>query len=403
MNEVPFQSFHNRYAGQVGWVIGRGETTFDYDQLAEADGPVFFINDAVALAEKVRHWHTFWFALDEGHHQHLPSPRALPVLHRGGWAEKHLLSLSHVCWWGQDPTAWNCWPPDLMAHSGHLITKIGTIIPLIHFAWFAGVRRLHLVGCDGIQPPTFAGPGWDPRLPNLSGKGGGVVYGRIRKEADNLMERLGIEATYIGTPAPKVYPPDLMVIAYYTDDRYKREADRLRQSLLEHGLKHRIDAFEDRGSWAANTSAKPTFIRRMMYAHNGPVLYLDADAVVQRPPKVVQDLRPEMWDIAVHYRERDHRPYGSRLELLSGTIWLGNTPACKRLVELWEAVCQTDPGTWDQRHLERIIRETPDLRVFRLPPEYCFIFDSMCKQHPDAVPVIEHFQASRRYKERQPA
>ena len=33
-----------------------------------------------------------------------------------------------------------------------------------------------------------------------------------------------------------------------------------------------------------------------------------------------------------------------------------------------------------------------------LPPEYTFIFDSMRKIYPDLKPVIEHFQASRKYK-----
>jgi hypothetical protein len=402
MITIPLQSFQNRFAGKTGWVFGRGENTFDYRQIADIDGPVFFINDAVANDCYVKHGDSFWFALDTGHHGHLPTMRSLPVLHEGGWADKSPLPIPRVCWWKQDPTAYNDGPPEQMARDGILITRLGTICPLIHFAWFAGVRRLNLVGCDGIQKVDMKGidPRWDPRLPNLSGKGGGCVYGQIRQTADALMERLGIEAEYVGTPAPRVEAPDLMVIAYHTDDRYAAEAENLRASLIRHGLKHRIDRVGDRGSWAANTSAKPTFVRRMLYAHAGPVLYLDADAVVQRPPVQLQALRPADFDLAVHYRRREGGPLKTRVELLSGTIWFGNTPACRELVERWEKACRAAPDVWDQKHLQNIVADMPGLRVMNLPPEYCCIFDSMREQHPGIEPVIEHFQASRRFKER---
>lgn len=406
MDETPLHSFHNRLASKEGWVFGKGRNTFDYRDIATIDGPCFFINDAVANDCYVRHGDSFWFALDEGHHRHLPTMKSLPVLHDTGWANangKPHPDLRRVCWWRQDPTAWNNWPADLMAHAGVLTTSVGTIQPLIHFAWFAGVRHLNLVGCDGIQTVTMNGinPGWDPRLPNLSGKGGGCVYGRIRQEADRRMESLGISARYVGTPPPVVSAPDLLVIGYYTDDRYGAEAENLRASLIRHGLKHRIDRVPDLGSWAANTSFKPTFIRRMLYSHQGPVLYLDVDAVVQREPRALLDLSPSTFDIAVHYRKRESRsPLVPRVELLSGTVWFGNTTACKAMVERWEAACKAQPDVWDQRHLQNVVAETPDLRVMNLPPEYCCIFDSMREQHPGIEPVIEHFQASRRFKQR---
>lgn len=398
MIEIPLQSFRDRFAGREGWVFGKGRNTFDYRAIADIPGPCFFINDAVANDVHVRHGDSFWFCLDQGHHAHLANVRALPVLHREGWAAEHLDKLRRVAWWRQDPTAYNALPPDLMALADVLYTKVGTLYPLIHFAWFAGVRRLNLVGCDGIQPPSATDPGWDPRLPHVSGKGGGCVYERIRREGDALMARLGIEAAYVGTPPPIEYPPDLLVIAYHTDDRYAAEAEKLRASLIRHGLKHRIDRVEDLGSWAANTSAKPTFVRRMLYAHPGPVLYLDADAVVQRDPVMLRDLRPENFDLAVHYRQRAWP--APRVELLSGTVWFGNTPACRALVRRWELACHGAPDTWDQKHLQNIVADMPELRVMNLPPEYCCIFDSMRQQHPGIDPIVEHFQASRRFKER---
>lgn len=390
------QQFHNRYVGREGWVFGRGRTTFDYSRIATISDPCFFINDAVAMDAHLSHSDAFWFALDEGHHKHLATMRSLPVLHRGGWVDKLPEEPSRACWWRQDPTAWNNWPMDLMAHAGVLYTKLGTICPLIHFAWFAGVRRLNLVGCDGLQTLDMSKPlnaGWDSRLPNLSGKSGGCVYGRIREQADELMDRLGVHSKYVGTPP--------LVIAYYTHEPYRVESENLRTSLLHLGIDHRIEHVEDRGSWEANTSAKPRFIRRMMDLHPGPIVYLDADAVVQSSPVLFNSIDPRAHgcvDVAVHYRERH---FGE--ELLSGTVWLSNTQRCKEVVDQWIAACEADRGTWDQRHLQQILSNLPAGRVFRLPPEYCCIFDSMRAQHPGIVPVIEHFQASRRLKHREVA
>jgi hypothetical protein len=194
-------SYHDCFVGETGWVFGKGRTGFDYDRIADITGPCFFINDSVVMERHVTHDRSFWFCLDHGYEKVLPTVRSLPVLHRAGWADGFA---GRCLWWHQDPTAYNCWPADLMAHSGHLLTKVGTVYPLIHFAWFAGIRKLCLIGCDGIQKLDQSSPlefNLDERIPNLSGKGGGCVYGRIRKESDRLMDRLGITANYIGTPA----------------------------------------------------------------------------------------------------------------------------------------------------------------------------------------------------------
>jgi len=46
------------------------------------------------------------------------------------------------------------------------------------------------------------------------------------------------------------------------------------------------------------------------------------------------------------------------------------------------------------------MRNEGRLRDKNLPPEYTFIFDSMRKMYPDTKPVIEHFQASRKLRNR---
>ena len=45
-----------------------------------------------------------------------------------------------------------------------------------------------------------------------------------------------------------------------------------------------------------------------------------------------------------------------------------------------------------------LIQMTFDLNYINFPPEYCFVFDLMKNIYPDAVPVIEHFQESRKQR-----
>ena len=56
----------------------------------------------------------------------------------------------------------------------------------------------------------------------------------------------------------------------------------------------------------------------------------------------------------------------------------------------------------EQWNLDTVINkmkaEDPSFTYKNLPPEYTMIFDSMRGMYPNVIPVIEHFQASRRFK-----
>ena len=57
----------------------------------------------------------------------------------------------------------------------------------------------------------------------------------------------------------------------------------------------------------------------------------------------------------------------------------------------------------EQWNLDTVIQqmknEDPSFTYKNLPPEYTFIFDIMKGIYPNSKPVIEHFQASRRFKQ----
>ena len=84
---------------------------------------------------------------------------------------------------------------------------------------------------------------------------------------------------------------------------------------------------------------------------------------------------------------------------------MANNHKTQRLCRLWRDVNIKEgnqTNRMEQWNLDTVIqqiqKEDPSFKVNNLPPEYTFIFDSMKKMYPNAKPVIEHFQASRRFK-----
>lgn len=182
----------------------------------------------------------------------------------------------------------------------------------------------------------------------------------------------------------------MIAIAYYTAGTpYEIEVENLRRSLIQFDIKHDIMSYENRGSWVANCGIKPEFCLAMMERYPGEILmYVDADAVVKRPPVFVQDFKGDM---AVHYRKRR--------ELLSGTLVLKSTPRMKELMQRWVEYQKLNPLMWDQKTLYQVLQEPQwrDLEIKELPASYIKIFDA---KDMGKNPVIEHYQASRRFKQR---
>ncbi|MEL6498196.1 MAG: class I SAM-dependent methyltransferase [Planctomycetota bacterium] len=177
------------------------------------------------------------------------------------------------------------------------------------------------------------------------------------------------------------------VVSYYTvGTPYADEVKGLLGSCAKLGLDHHVRGVESAGSWEANCAMKARFIRDELDRLDRPVLWVDADAVIRRPPVLLSGGEP---DFAVH----KFRGW----QFASGTVYFNRTPLARRVVDRWVELCEARPEIWDQIHLdsawESVAARYP-LRTQWLPAGYTKIFDA------DAVgePVIEHFQASRRFK-----
>jgi len=192
---------------------------------------------------------------------------------------------------------------------------------------------------------------------------------------------------------------NLMVVGYYTvNTPYEEEAQNLLQSLNKLGINHDISGVKTLGSWQANTRFKAGFMLDMLIKWpNHRLLYIDCDAVVHKSPDLFKNYN---CDIAVRWQDFRWR----KNECLSGTIYMENNERTKRICELWRDINVTEgnySNRMEQWNLDTVInqmKEDPNFSYKNLPPEYTMIFDSMRGMYPNISPVIEHFQASRRFK-----
>jgi hypothetical protein len=156
-------------------------------------------------------------------------------------------------------------------------------------------------------------------------------------------------------------------------------------------ISHAVVELENRGNWYSNMQMKPLFIKQMLEQHKCSVVYVDVDAEFMRYPDLFDRLSHEKFvNIAVHTldhskrRRKTHPP-----EMLSGTIFMNNTPETHVIVDEWIKECHKDPKLWDQQALHTVLKHHG---YDNLPEEYCQIFDYMSDVKN---PVITHYQASR--------
>jgi hypothetical protein len=193
-------------------------------------------------------------------------------------------------------------------------------------------------------------------------------------------------------------PNHPLVIAYYTvDTPYEHEAEVLKLSLESIGYSYRVYGVPNLGSWQKNTQYKAEFIKEMLLRFsNQPLIYLDVDAVMVQAPKILDNLKADI--AAVHFANSG--------ELLSGTLFFGNTTNCKKVVDEWILLNKKYPETlpngteaWDQRTLKMAIKNIPGINFVELPQEYTWIVELTQRRCPESTsPVIMHTRGAKRFK-----
>lgn len=180
-----------------------------------------------------------------------------------------------------------------------------------------------------------------------------------------------------------------VITSFYTKNTgYEAQAEYLKASLRRFNYDNHIEGVPDRGDWHKNVYQKPSFIMRMMRKFpNRPIVFVDADAIIRKNPVLFNDFD---CDIACHFFQDK--------ELLSGTLYFGNTKGSRYIVRKWLDENRFHPTQhMPQKNLRIAFDKYKDkIKWEKLPSEYCRIYDSRMPMKGD--PVIEHFQLSRMYK-----
>lgn len=219
-------------------------------------------------------------------------------------------------------------------------------------------------------------------------------------------------------------PEDLVVVGYYTPDRnYKELAENMQKSVQKQGLEccifERPSAHTSTQApppkpmpWVLNCAICSFFVFDMIKKYpNKHLLYLDADATMERYPSLFFD-KEVKYDFAAPFLTNNYVTN----ELQSNTLFFRNTQPAKRLVMEWmnlqvrrnqnmleNKYLPPYREAWDQKVLQDALERVPDIKWAKLPWTYGKL--DMTQRGEELMPgvkpedvVIAQHQASRQNK-----
>lgn len=193
-------------------------------------------------------------------------------------------------------------------------------------------------------------------------------------------------------------PP--LVISFYTENTpYQLEAMGLIASCQEWGIEAEVEGVPSRGSWELNCALKPFFIRNKLKEQKRAVFWVDADAVFKQAPDFSMMAHS---DIA--FREMKRFSHDRRFKFFSGSLFLNYTPRALEFADAWCDHCQQqidekkDLQFLDQISLVDLIERGEKVKIFSLPIAYSKVFDLDAQEIDSKDIVVEHYQASRRFR-----
>lgn len=191
-----------------------------------------------------------------------------------------------------------------------------------------------------------------------------------------------------------------LVVSFYTEGTpYQLEAMSLIASCKDFDIEAEIEGIPSEGSWERNCVIKPFFIRQKLLEKKRPVFWVDADAVFKKPPDFSLFTHSDL-----AFRQMKRFSHDRRFKYFSGSLFLNYTPRGIEFADRWCAYCQKkidqkqDLQFLDQTSLVDLIERGESIKVHSLPIAYSKIFDIDAQEIDPNEIVIEHFQASRRFR-----
>jgi hypothetical protein len=126
------------------------------------------------------------------------------------------------------------------------------------------------------------------------------------------------------------------VVSCYPVGLGDRHADRLKQSLARLGLNHDIEPIDTIFDDRLFAFEKADFLVRMWERHGGPLLFVEADAVLRARPSLPVHLD---CDFAVHR--------WNGWEMSARTLYFGRSQIAEALLRTWQDLAVAYPSVWD--------------------------------------------------------
>lgn len=193
---------------------------------------------------------------------------------------------------------------------------------------------------------------------------------------------------------------DPLVISFYTEGTpYQLEAMSLIASCNAWEIEAEIEGVSSQGSWERNCAIKPFFIQKKLMEKKRPIFWVDADAVFKKRPDFSSFIHSDL-----AFREMKRFSHDRRFKYCSGSLFINYTPRGVDFVQRWCEYCQqkidcnADLQFLDQISLVDLIEQGHPLKISSLPIAYAKIFDIDAQEIDPEDVVIEHNQASRRFR-----
>lgn len=191
-----------------------------------------------------------------------------------------------------------------------------------------------------------------------------------------------------------------LIVCYYTQSTpYALDVQALKESCEKWDLAYHIEPIESFGSWELNCCYKPFFLLSKLQELQRPLFWVDADGILIKKPEPLPEFSADL-SVRINASLKPDHPS----KVISNTIFVNATLEAASLLKLWASLCYTaltNPERteeyWDQVGLRDAIARS-SAKVAPLPHAYAAIYDHPIDTQEIPDPVIQHTQASRRYK-----
>ncbi len=191
----------------------------------------------------------------------------------------------------------------------------------------------------------------------------------------------------------------LVVSFYKKNSPSELSAKALIASCNEHGIDAEIEAIPEGETWGSSCAMRPFFIRKKLSEKKRPLFWVDAEAVFKKKPDF-----SFLNESDISFREMKKFSNDPRHKYSSGSLFLNYTARALEFLNKWCDHCQEQIDKnkelefADQMALHELIERGERVKIFPLPISYCKVFDVDALEIAREEIVIEHLQASRRFR-----